>query len=401
MKKSLLLAEALLVLAGAGCGNPVDTVSSTPPETPTDTASSTPPETPADTVPSELPETPGVSAEALTVQNCSPLSVASVISNGEEEGNAASNTLDGRLDTRWSRLGKGSWIDYDLGSERSISGVAIAWHQGDQRTSDFTLAASSDGLDYTPFYTGKSSGTTAAAETYTFTARTTRRLRIYVNGSSLNDWASIAEARVCGASSPTTGGSSGSSSGVVWRGDFESGDRSQWDGTQMVSSDRLQVVSSPTHQGTYALKVTVRQGDNPINGSGNRNELVKMTREKPGDEYFYRWSTMFASDFPSVNTWQLFTQWHHDGNDGSPPVEFYVNGETVYLRVQGSTVVWSTPLVRGQWQDFIFHVKWSPDASVGFVELYLNGQLALPKRHVATMYSGMDNYLKVGLYRTL
>jgi hypothetical protein len=143
----------------------------------------------------------------------------------------------------------------------------------------------------------------------------------------------------------------------------------------------------------------VKQGDNPISASGNRNELVKMTNEKEGDEYFYRWSTMFASDFPSAATWQLFTQWHQSGDSGSPPVEFYVNGETEYLRVQGSTVVWTTKLVRAQWQDFIFHVKWSANSSVGFVELYHNGQLVLPKRYVATMYSGQTNYLKVGLYR--
>ena len=38
-----------------------------------------------------------------------------------------------------------------------------------------------------------------------------------------------------------------------------------------------------------------------------------MTRETEGYEYYYRWSTMFDSDFPSEKTWQLFTQWHHEG----------------------------------------------------------------------------------------
>lgn len=372
MKKTLLLAEALLVLAGAGCGYPEDGTSN------------------------ELPDTWGVESNALTTQNCVPLTALSVLASGND-GNLPANTMDDQLGTRWSNLGKGSWIDYDLGSVKTLSGAAIAWHQGNQRANTFALSVSSDGMSYTPVYSGRSSGTTTAAETYAFAPINARRLRITVNGNSLNDWASIAEARVCGSSSSGTG--SGSGSGVVWRGDFETGDRTQWSGTQMVSSDRLQVVSSPARQGGYAIKVTVKQGDNPISASGNRNELVKMTNEKEGDEYFYRWSTMWASDYPSAATWQLFTQWHHSGDSGSPPVEFYVNGETIYLRVQGSTVVWSTKLVRGQWQDFIFHVKWSANSSVGFVELYYNGQLVLPKRYVATMYSGQTNYLKVGLYR--
>jgi hypothetical protein len=370
LKKTLLLVEALLVLAGAGCGGPEDFAS-------------------ADSL-----ETLDVAEDALTAPNCTQLTATSVKASGSEAINPPGNTSDDRLDTRWSNLGKGSWISYDLGANKTVSGVSIAWHSGNLRKNNFVVSTSLDGTTYTPAYTGLSSGATTAAETYGFTARTARHVRITVNGNTLNDWASIAEARACGASTTASGG-------VVWRGDFETGDRSQWSKTQMVSADRLAVVPSPARQGRYAIKATVKQGDDPISSSGNRNELVKMTGEKSGDEYFYSWSTMFASDFPSVKTWQLFTQWHHDGCCGSPPVEFYVNGETMYLRVGGSSgsVVWSAPLARAQWQDFIFHVKWSPNAGVGFIELYHQGKLVVPKRYLATMYSGTTNYLKVGLYR--
>jgi hypothetical protein len=377
MKKTLLLVGALLGIGGAGCGAY---------DPSTDMG--------------EAPDTPGTLAAALTATNCTQLTATSVIASGND-GNVPANTLDDRLDTRWSNLGKGSWIDYDLGAARTLSGAAIAWHSGNTRANTFTLSVSPDGTTYTQVFSGRSTGTTTAAETYTFPAVSARRLRITVNGNTLNDWASIAEARACAGTAtpppppPPTGG------GVVWVGDFETGDRSQWSSTQMVSADRLAVVASPLRQGRYALKATVRQGDDPIDSSGNRNELVRMTREPAGSEYYYRWSTMFDTTFPSVKTWQLFTQWHHEGNSGSPPVEFYVYGEEIRLNIGGNpgTIVWRTPLVRGQWLDFIFHVKWSSNASVGFVELYLNGQLVLPKRLIATQYSGQLNYLKVGLYR--
>jgi MYXO-CTERM domain-containing protein len=187
---------------------------------------------------------------------------------------------------------------------------------------------------------------------------------------------------------------------ILWRGDFETGDRSQFTGAQMVSADRLQVVTSPVAEGRYALKATVRQGDDPINSSGNRNELVYQGREKEGSEYYYRWKVMFAEDFPSVRTWQLFTQWHHDGCCGSPPVEFFVYGEEIRLTLNDSVTPWTTKLVRGVWHEFIFHVRWSPDPAVGFVELWHNGQLVLPKRHIGTMYAGDGIYLKLGLYRS-
>ncbi|MCP3142643.1 heparin lyase I family protein [Pyxidicoccus xibeiensis] len=379
MKNTLLLAGALLGIGAVGCGD----------YTPTEETG-------------EAPESLGVSAEALTASNCTQLTATSVIANGND-GNVPANTMDDRLDTRWSQLGKGAWIDYDLGATKTVAGAAIAWHGGNTRANTFTVAVSTDGINYTQVYSGTSSGTTTNAETYTFPAVSARRLRIYVNGNTLNDWASIAEARACAGTvtqpPPTTPPPTGSS--VVWVGDFETNNLAQWTKTQMVSADRLALVASPLRQGRYAIKTTVKHGDDPINSSGNRNELVRMTREPVGSEFYYRWSTMFDSTFPSAKTWQLFTQWHHEGDSGSPPVEFYVYGEEVRLNIGGSpgVIVWRTPLVRGQWQDFIFHVKWSPDASVGFVELYLNGKLVMPKRFIATQFSGQLNYLKVGLYR--
>jgi MYXO-CTERM domain-containing protein len=188
--------------------------------------------------------------------------------------------------------------------------------------------------------------------------------------------------------------------GVVWRGDFETGDRSQYTSAQMVSADRLQVVTSPVTQGRYALKATVKQGDDPINSSGNRNELVHDVRETSGSEYYYRWSVMFAPDFPSARTWQVFTQWHHDGSSGSPPVEFFVYGEEIRLTMNDSVTPWSMPLTRGVWHEFIFHVKWSADPKVGFIELWHNREQVLAKRNMATMYAGYNVYLKLGLYRS-
>jgi len=224
VKKTLLLAELFLVLAALGCGAPdLDTVEG-------------------------APETLQTAEEALTAANCTQLASTGVSASGSEASNPPGNTLDDLLTTRWSNFGKGSWIDYDLGTSKSLSGVTIAWHEGNLRKSNFVVSTS----------------------------------------------------------------------------------------------------------------------------------------------------------FPSVRTWQLFTQWHHEGGSGSPPLEFYVYGEELRLNIGGDpgVIVWKAPLVRGQWQDFILHVKGSPDATVGFVELYHQGQLVLPKRHIATMFPGMLNYLKVGLYRS-
>ena len=62
------------------------------------------------------------------------IKVISVVASGNEIGNIPQNTIDGNLSTRWSNLGVGSWIKYDLGSTFNISDVKIAWYDGNQRT---------------------------------------------------------------------------------------------------------------------------------------------------------------------------------------------------------------------------------------------------------------------------
>src|SRR3989440_4827403 len=188
---------------------------------------------------------------------------------------------------------------------------------------------------------------------------------------------------------------------VVWRGDFESNDLSQWSKVDGLAS-RLTVVSSPVRQGSHALRVELRSGD--VASNGTRNELVRTDAETEGTDRYYAWSTMFDASYPIANTWQVFTQWHHSGCCGSPPLEFDVNGQTLSLdrnppSNSGTVALWSTPLVRGVWHDFVMHVVWSSNPDLGFIELWYDGQKAIDGKAVQTLFPGMVNYLKQGLYR--
>jgi len=55
--------------------------------------------------------------------------------------------------------------------------------------------------------------------------------------------------------------------------------------------------------------------------------------------------------------------------------------------------------VRGVWHDFIAHIKWSSNASVGFCELWYDGQHVASRTFGATLFPGTWVYLKQGLYR--
>ena len=69
----------------------------------------------------------------------------STVTASGNDGNVPSNVLDNNLNTRWSNLGVGSWIQLDLGAKKSICSVDITWYRGDVRQNNFVISISDDG----------------------------------------------------------------------------------------------------------------------------------------------------------------------------------------------------------------------------------------------------------------
>ncbi|QDE94198.1 carbohydrate-binding protein [Myxococcus xanthus] len=80
----------------------------------------------------------------------------------------------------------------------------IGWHRGNERVNNFVISTSTDGTTFTQVHSGRSSGNTAALERYSFSPVSARYVRITVNGSSMNTWASIAEMQPGTGSTPPT-----------------------------------------------------------------------------------------------------------------------------------------------------------------------------------------------------
>ena len=126
------------------------------------------------------------------------LSVQTVTASAWQDPNMPTNTLDGNLSTRWSADGKGQWIRYDLGAQRTVSQVAIAWYQGNQRRATFAIQVSLNGTSWTEVHRGSSSGTTLAPEAYAFADVPARYVRLVGYSNTINSWNSITEVKVSG-----------------------------------------------------------------------------------------------------------------------------------------------------------------------------------------------------------
>jgi hypothetical protein len=183
---------------------------STPtPTTPTPTPT-TP--TPTPTTPTPTP-TPTLVANGTVVQSSATseqrpinenaggdfLDVFSINANRQQAPeNIAENVLDTNQSTRWSGKGDGTWIQADLGSEKSIKSVGIAWYKGTSRQSNFEISVSNttEGNDFVKVFTGQSSGRTDSTERYDTKGIQGQYLRITINGNtdsktSAQEWASI------------------------------------------------------------------------------------------------------------------------------------------------------------------------------------------------------------------
>jgi hypothetical protein len=126
------------------------------------------------------------------------LPVEAVTASSWQAPNLPANTYDGKQSTRWSALGDGQWIMYDLGTQMHVSQVAIAWYLGNARQSAFTIEVSPDGATWTPVYSGDSSGKTLELEPYAFAAVPARYVRLVGYGNTINLWTSITEVEIYG-----------------------------------------------------------------------------------------------------------------------------------------------------------------------------------------------------------
>jgi polysaccharide lyase-like protein/Big-like domain-containing protein len=212
--------------------------------------------------------------------------------------------------------------------------------------------------------------------------------------------------------STTTTASSSPSGKVYFRGDYETGNLSQWHGPQLTTSASAQAETAVARAGRYAASFTT-----PAGTSRQRSQVYAdqaQTDGYSGEEVWYAWSMYIApgSSFEQNSAWNNLTSWHHTGSSCPAPDHFEVDTTTGAWTLHWSS--WGGPLdttncsnpyrkswnfgtlQAGHWYDFVAHIKWSDDPSIGFVEFFLDGKKLLPLTHAATLYTGQGVYLKQG-----
>jgi len=185
---------------------------------------------------------------------------------------------------------------------------------------------------------------------------------------------------------------------VIWRGDFETGDLSQWRGAPKVEG--VKVVTEPVREGKYALRIDATNAAK----KGKNDRIEFQHQPKPpgtaeGTERYFGWSVYvpktFADTHHSLGYFETRNSW-------SQLMAFEVRG----LDVKFSTRVpyklhWTGKgkLTPGKWHDIAVPVLWSRDATKGFVEVWFDGEKVVPLVKTATLRDENVAFFQLGMFR--
>jgi hypothetical protein len=188
---------------------------------------------------------------------------------------------------------------------------------------------------------------------------------------------------------------------------------------------RITTIPDTSVPGGFAYADEIRNGDNP-GGYGERSELGQGNPLRFGFEnrLFHkgqdRWIAfpfVLGGSFPiDTQQWNVLMQVKQLGSLGTPIISMGsdehggiallnsdTNGES-----SGNIVRWDGPLRTEQLNEVVLHIHFSPDPSVGFVELYgdFGGdgvKLLMGKTYMSTMKQvagvAIDDHARIGQYR--
>jgi hypothetical protein len=218
---------------------------------------------------------------------------------------------------------------------------------------------------------------------------------------------------------------------VVWRGDFETGDLSQWQRQSACTGEGLTVadvgntcitvVREPRREGAHAARFRLDPHSADASTAARAELYLTPTRTGSfeGREWFYGWSTFLPSEgndgwWSDGGDWNFITQFHNADGDCGASLGIGIDATSrephLYLelirqrwRECGDDILVRKyilePLRLDHWYDFALRVRWSSDPQRGEVELWLDGKRVVKRTQWPTMHDQRGAYWKQGFYR--
>ncbi|WP_086929289.1 chondroitinase-B domain-containing protein [Agarilytica rhodophyticola] len=119
------------------------------------------------------------------------------VTASSDDGNSPTNTLDNDLNTRWSALGDGQWIRYELPTPTIIDSVDIAFYRGDRRRTNIDIQVSASGNTWQTLWSGDQPLKILALQNFNLNNTEAKFVRIVGHGNDGGSlWNSLTEVRI-------------------------------------------------------------------------------------------------------------------------------------------------------------------------------------------------------------
>jgi hypothetical protein len=180
---------------------------------------------------------------------------------------------------------------------------------------------------------------------------------------------------------------------ILWQGDFETGDMSQW--STPINPAGHSVISGCVFDGKYAGKITLT-GDESFLWHGNkdlnRSEFhhrytVGESNEgstQEGSDTFFAFSFYLPKELSKhkheLGYWESDKSWQQ-------MFRFNIHGsELSFQETAAKDVYWTLPegATSGKWHRIALHIHWSTDSKTGSTEVWVNGK-HMGKHHFQTL----------------
>ena len=192
---------------------------------------------------------------------------------------------------------------------------------------------------------------------------------------------------------------------ILWRGDFETGDLSQWSGALnpvLGARRNITVVESPVFQGRHAAKIAIHPDDIFPNGH-NRVELhYDARRTGEGQEAFFSLRFLLPEH---AKLHEDIAYWETQGPSYQQSMALYIDPSDEGTRLGFRTNLptprehWSGALSVGQWHQIVMHVVWSRSLEQGRVSLWFDGHQVVQGAPAQTKPNGAGLFVQAGLHR--
>lgn len=127
------------------------------------------------------------------------LHIANISASGYEGKNFPNNAIDGNFNTYWLDKRRDSWLLLDLGANKNIQRIKIAWYQGDIYDYYYEIFLSDNGKNFKSVKNSSSGGHTTSFLEYSLEQGSQGRyIKIVVKGNNYNIDAGISEIAVIG-----------------------------------------------------------------------------------------------------------------------------------------------------------------------------------------------------------